>query len=725
MKRKELSPSIIIVLLCVLTGFQSLAGTVKVATASRAYGAFRLDGLLNDELWRNVVPIGDIVQQDPHPEEETPYKTEVYIAVTERKILVGIKCFDPEPDKIHVHTLQRDGNCRGDDNIALVFDTFGDRRRGYYFQVNAGGARVDGLVLDPEFISMNWDGTWNAKTAITSYGWSAEIEIPAQIIRFNRSLDRWGFNFQRFVARDRITLRWSGISLDARLSDLRRAGVLEGVGGLKQGVGLSFIPYGMTRSDRDEGRGNYVTTGDLGGDISYSITPDLTAAITVNTDFAETEVDNRRINLTRFALFFPEKRSFFLEGSDLFNFGAGLHRDFIPFFSRRIGLYEDEVVPIEYGARVLGHIGKLSMAMLDVVASETEWTDRTNLFAGRLAYDVGEHLTVGTIATHGNPDGVNRNYLSGFDAIWQTSTLFGDKNFSIGAWYATSGGDIPEGQKYGYGVKVDYPNDLWDVFLVFREFGDALYPALGFLPRPGTRWYSLGGAFQPRPSGGLFDWVRQFYFELYTSFVTGLDGRVQSWRVFTAPFNASTESGEHLEANYVPQFERLDEPFEVAEGVVIAPGDYRFTRYRVEAQSSRHRPWRIGSTVWFGGFYTGTLIQWESFLRVNILSSHLMLSVESENDFGYLPEGNFVKRLYQLKSVLALSPDLNFSSYIQYDTESRNLGLNARFRWTISPGNNFYIVWNKGWNRIDTSGTFPFEPIDNHVAVKLKFTFRI
>ncbi len=219
--------------------------------------------------------------------------------------------------------------------------------------------------------------------------------------------------------------------------------------------------------------------------------------------------------------------------------------------------------------------------------------------------------------------------------------------------------------------------------------------------------------------------MRQFYFETYASFVTGLDGRIQSWRLFTAPFNASTESGEHLEANYAPQFERLDEPFEVAEGVEIPPGDYSFTRFRVEAQSSRQRSWRVGSTVWFGGFYTGSLIQWESFVRLTTLSSHLMIRAESENDFGYLPEGDFVKRLFQLKVILALSPDVNFSNYIQYDTESKNLGLNARFRWTISPGNDFFIVWNKGWNKIDSTSLFPFSPVDNHLAVKVKMTFRL
>ena len=363
------------------------------------------------------------------------------------------------------------------------------------------------------------------------------------------------------------------------------------------------------RREADIEVGHSTIQGDAALDVMYNLTPDLAAVITLNTDFAETEVDNRQVNLTRFSLFFPEKRSFFVEGSNLFSFGTGLGYDFIPFFSRRVGLYNGQQVPLLGGSKVLGQVGKWNLAVLDAVMGNSDLTKSTNLFAGRMIYDVTAHLSVGSIVTDGDPEGIRDNSLVGVDALWQTSTFRGDKNLSIGEWVAWTGGDTAEGRQTGWGLKLDYPNDLWDLFFIYKEFGDGLEPLLGFLPRPGTRWYQGGGAYQPRPEGGLFDWVRQFYFELYATYVENLNGRVESWRVFTAPFNAQTESGEHLEANVAPQFEWLDTPFEIADGVVIPPGEYNFTRYRVEAQSSRHRLWRIGATVWFGDFYTGSLTQ--------------------------------------------------------------------------------------------------------------------
>ncbi len=693
--------------------------------AGRLEGRIRLDGVLDEPAWRGAGVIPDLTQQEPHPGEPTPYATEVRVLVDDRTLYIGVICRDPDPSRIAVHTMQRDGNLYGDDTVTVVLDTFGDGRRGYLFQINAAGARRDGLISGPEEMSTDWDGIWNARTHRIPGGWTAEIEIPAQTLRFRPGAASWGFNVERRVARDRTTLRWAGTTLDARLEDLRRAGRLEGVGGLRQGAGLSVSPYALVRRDADLAADHATLRGDAGLDVTYNLTPDLAAVLTANTDFAETEVDTRQVNLTRFPLFFPEKRAFFLEGSDLFAFGSGLGTDFIPFFSRRIGLRGGREVPILGGLKLLGRQGRWGVAALDVLTGSGGGAEGTNLFAGRVTYDLDEHLTLGTIVTDGDPDGVHSNSLMGFDALWQTSTFRGDKNLSLGAWAAFSAGDTPAGRRSGWGLKLDYPNDLWDLFFVYKEFGDGLDPALGFLPRPGTRWYQGGGAYQPRPDGGLFDGVRQFYFELYASYVEDLDGHAESWRVFTAPFNAETESGEHLEANVAPQFERLDAPFEVAPGVVIPPGAYHFTRYRVEAQSSRHRPWRVGGRVWFGDFYTGSLTQLESFATYTTPGGHLRLEVRAENDEGHLPEGDFIQRLWQLKVVYAFTPDLILSSYTQYDSESRNVGTNTRLRWTVRPGNDLYVVWNHGWQHPPGSrDRLALAPVSDQLVVKLRWTFR-
>ena len=683
-----------------------------------------LDGKLDEAAWSAAGTVTGLTQQDPEPGRPTPFDhTTVSVLADGDTLYFGIVCPDPAPAKIAVHTLQRDGDLDGDDSIALVLDTFRDGRTGYLFRVNAGGARQDGLISGSEDVSYDWDGLWDARVRRTAEGWTAEIEVSAASLRFRPGRPLWGFNVERYVARDRMTLRWTGTGRDARLEDLRRAGELGGLADLRQGLGLAFVPYALGRADDRRARPGTHTRGDAGFDLSYNLTPALGAVLTVNTDFAETEVDSRQVNLTRFPLFFPEKRAFFLEGSNLFGFGAGLGEDFIPFYSRRVGLVRGRVVPLDAGIKVLGRAGPWSIAALDVETGESSAVPAANLFAGRTTYDVSEHLRLGALATRGDPRGDRDNGLLGLDGLWQTASFRGDKNLSFGAWLARSDGDLRPGRRTGWGFKADYPNDRWDVALTYLELGEALDPALGFLPRPGTRQVDAGGAFQPRPrADGPFSWVRQFFFETFLSRVDRLDGTTESWRIFTAPFNAVTRSGEHLEANWAPQFERLDAPFEVAEGVVIPPGEYTFDRYRVEAQSSDSRPWRVGSTVWFGEFFGGRLTQWESFVNRTFGPGRLRLELDAENNFGHLPQGDFVQRLYQWRTVYAVSPDLVISAFTQYDSESRDLGLNARLRWTIDPGRDLFVVWNRDWKRL-TPPDERFMRQADQVVVKLRWTW--
>lgn len=266
---------------------------------------------------------------------------------------------------------------------------------------------------------------------------------------------------------------------------------------------------------------------------------------------------------------------------------------------------------------------------------------------------------------------------------------------------------------------------MWDAALIYRDFGDGLDPALGFLPRPGTRWLTGGVSYQPRPEGGMFDWVRQFFFELYPSVVKDLNGHTQSWRVFTAPFNARTESGEHLEANYAPQYEFLAEPFEIADGVVIPGGGYTFNRFRVELESADHRQLAVSTRVWFGEFYTGNLTQWEVETAYASRGGHLQLGLAAENDFADLPEGTFVQRVYQIRATYAFSPDLTLATDTQYDSESRDVGINARLRWTIEPGNDLYLVWTQALERsLVHPGWDLLRSTEDHLALKLRWTLR-
>ena len=679
----------------------------------------RIDGRLDEPAWSSA-PAITLTQESPHAGAPSPFVTTLRIVADDAHLYFGFTCVDPAPHQIAVHTMQRDGDLSGDDSVAVVLDTFGDQRSGYYFRVNTAGARDDGLVATPDDIPLDWDGVWDARVARTPEGWTAEIAIPVNTLRFDPARGAWGFNAERYVPRERQTLRWSGTTLDARLGDFRRAGLLV-VPRFRQGLGLTVSPYTIAKRTNDFTTRDRSLAGRGGVDVGYNVTPQLGGVVTVNTDFAETEVDTRQINLTQFPLFFPEKRAFFLEGSNQFNFGLNLGSDFVPFYSRRIGLVEGSIVPLEAGLKVLGRAGKWGIGALDVETGDAGGVTRRNLFAGRVTYDATDHLRVGTLLTAGDPELDTHDRFGGVDATWTTSTLFGDKNFAAGGWMAASHAGVAGRRKNGWGAAIDYPNDLWDVSASVKTFGDALDPALGFLPRPGTRQYNFYSAFQPRPK---HSWIQQFFFEIQPRIVTDLDGRTLTWRVFTAPFNIESNSGVHLEANYAPEYERLTEPFAITDRVTIPTGSYRFDRFRVEGQSSPARPLRVGTTVWLGTFFDGRLTQASSFVTWTRPGGRIQMELDVENDFGRLPFGNFVQRLLQTKIVYAFSPNLILSSYAQYDTDSRQVGVNNRLRWTIRPEADLFVVWNRGWTHPLGDEEARFAPLADQVAVKLRWIFR-
>ena len=668
--------------------------------------------------------LADLIQQSPRPGAPTPYRTEVRLLVDAGTLYISARCLDPDPSRLEVHTMIRDGAMDGDDSIEIVLDTFGDGRTGYFLLTNAAGARSDGLIAGPEESSFDWDGIWQVAAKVTRDGWNAEFAIPAATLRFAPGAPAWGFNIARQVARERMTLVWSSPTLDSQIIDLSRAGRMTGVSGLRQGLGVTVAPYLLGRYERERQPRASRLLGTGGGDLGYNLTPRSTGILTINPDFAETEVDTRQVNLTRFPLFFPEKRGFFLEGSNIFGFGLGLDTRFIPFYSRRVGLQEGGIVPLDAGVKVLGGAGRWGIAALDVVTRERSFAPRTNLFAGRVTFDADPHLRIGAIGTEGNPDGVNRNALAGIDAVWRTSTFQGDKNFFVGGWAARSFGSLRPGSPWGWGIKIDYPNDLWDVSARVNRFGTALDPALGFLPRPGTTQYELGLAYQPRPApAGPLGRVRQFFFEWSGLLVRNARGENETWTVFMAPVNVRMQSGDRFELNWAPEFQRLDAPFAVAEGIQIPPGAYRFDRFRVEAMTSETRSWRVGATVWLGSFYGGRLTETDVFGNLSAAGGRVRVELEAIDDFGHLPQGDFIQRLWLGKVYYAFSPDLLLSGFLQYESSSREIGLNARLRWTIRPGDDVFFVWNRNWRQAISQRDTIF-PTSDQLVVKLRLTFR-
>ena len=739
MRRTLISLLVLQLALVLAFALRAVASDPPSVVASRVSSPVTLDGKLDEPVWKSAQTI-HLIQQAPLPGEPSPFQTEVKVLRTDDAVYFGFVCHDPNPKAIAIHTQRRDGDVTGDDTVAIVLDTYGDRRTGYFFQINAAGTRVDGLISNPESASLDWDGIWDARTSRTADGWTAEIVIPTRTLSFTPGLDRWGLNIERFVPRGgRIWLRWASPTLDSFLYDLSRAGTLSGVAGLEQGKGLEISPYATGRTKRFYGESPRAWQGAVGGDVTWKITPQLVSVFTVNTDFAETEVDSRQINLTRFPLFFPEKRSFFLEGANQYTFGIGLGEQFIPFFSRNVGLLDGAQIPLDGGVKLNGRAGRWNIAFLDVQTRETTVPTQvvhdlglpsavvpgTNLLASRISYDFNEHLRLGAIITNGDPEALRQNTLVGVDAVWRTSRFRGNKNLLLGAWTATTQGDLPDGSREAWGARIDYPNDLLDCSAQTNQYGVAFEPLLGFLPRPGTRQTDVGCAFQPRPSkDGPFRWIRQEFFENEYSRVTDTHGVLESWEYFMAPINVRLEAGDRFEVNWNPHGEILLAPFEVSPGVIIPAGSYQFNRWRAEAQTSPHRPLQFGNTSWFGEFYDGHLFQQENYVKWTSPKGRLQLGVETENDFAHMPEGNFVQKLWQFQGAYAWNPNLILTSFIQYDTDSHNVGSNTRLRWTIKPGNDLFVVWNRSWQQFVPSPYLRLAPQSDLIAVKLRWTFR-
>jgi hypothetical protein len=689
-----------------------------------------LDGEFSESAWTQAAEL-PLTQQSPAPGKESPYRTSVRILANADGLYFAFQCDDPNPKLIATHTMQRDGGVLGDDSVAIVLDTYGDRRTGYFFRLNASGARVDGLIEGSVSASLDWDGIWNGRTRRTATGWTAELHIPARTLSFTKGLRRWGLNLERNVARDRTILRWASPTLDSFLFDMSRAGYLEIEEEFRQGRGLELSPYAVGRLRQDFLNDDQVLTGTGGLDFTYRPTPQMAIVLTANTDFAETEVDSRQLNVTRFPLFFPERRTFFLEGANQYRFGLGLTQQFIPFFSRRIGLFDGRQVPIQAGAKLNGRVGKWNIGVLDVQTRDTvllgtsRFVPGSNFLASRVSYDLTRQFRIGTILTNGAPNG-SRNTMFGADAVWRSSKFLGNRNLQIGGWTAATWDPRRTGNNAANGFMVDYPNDRWDCGTSLHRFGDAFNPAMGFLPRPGVKRFDAFCDWRPRPSKqGPFRSIRQQFMEHRFSRVVNWRGQLESQRFFWAPVNVLFESGERLEINWVPSYEFLPAPFKIAPGVILPVGGYRFDRFRVEFETSRHRPWEVGNTSWFGTFYNGNLLQQINYARYTNRKGRWQAGVSSEQNFGRLREGNFVQRLWQFNSFYAFSPDLVLTNFLQYDTESSNVGNNMRLRWTLKPGNDLFIVWNRGWKRLilsrDDVGLIPESEV---LAVKLRWTFR-
>jgi hypothetical protein len=372
MKCNSISRFLILAVLCGANNLygQENAGSKEIIAYPLGGVELKLDGKVDEEFWLALPASGDFRMTVPIEGGEPTQKTEIRIAFDNENLYISAILYDTDPSGIKAFQMKRDAGLRTDDRFMWIFDTFNSKRRGYFFEINPRALRGDGLLTAGQGSNVNkdWDGIWKAWTDIGDFGWSAEIKIPFRSINFDPKNDSWGINFQRTIRRNSEELMWTGYKRNQGIFRPQNAGVMRGLKDPSQGIGLEIIPYGLattsTVRDEDTGVNENETNGEIGFDINYSITPSLRASFTYNTDFAQTEVDDRQINLTRFPLRFPEKRDFFLEGSSILQFAPRSNVD--PYFSRRIGLSDGVPAPINYGGRVLGNIGKNNLYLLHV-----------------------------------------------------------------------------------------------------------------------------------------------------------------------------------------------------------------------------------------------------------------------------------------------------------------------------------------------------------------------
>jgi hypothetical protein len=679
-----------------------------------------IDGRLDEPAWTTAHASDAFTQTEPLEGAPPSARTTVRVLASRKALVVGIDCEQPPGVGLVSFSVRRDAPLASEDHVRVVLGPFLDGRSGYVFAVNPSGARYDSLVNPGgETDNPEWDGIWNAATAHRDSGWTAEIWIPLQTLSFKPGLTQWHFNVQRRIQRLLETDRWASPLRQYQVTQTSRAGLLSDLPDADLGRGLSVRPAvtaggGIPAPDA-EAEGEFQPSLDM----TQRVGANALASVTVNTDFAETEVDTRRTNLTRFPLFFPEKRTFFLEGDDIFSFGLGLGQDLLPYFSRRIGLVEGREVPIIAGAKLNGRAANTNFGGLLVGTNDEPGVvaDEALMAVGRVKQNIWRESWVGAIATLGDPIGRSGAWLLGGDFTYATSRFRGDKNFLVGVWGLAAGREDLGSDASAVGVKVDYPNDLWDIALVAKRIGRDFDPSLGFVPRRAVYLYNLGVNNKTRLSRGP---IQQMLHEFLPSLATDLSGRWESYRVFFAPVNWRFRSGDRFEFNANPTGERLTEPFEVADGVVIAPGAYRWMRYRLEAGTAQKRRFYTQVTWWFGGFYDGDLdqLQWTGAWNPLPL---LTVEFSGERNTGRLPAGRFDQTLVGTRVRVNMSPDLSVSSYVQYDTDSDSVGVNTRLRWTFTPAADLFVVYNHNV----TSLADRWQLQSNQLLVKFQYAWRM
>lgn len=696
----------------------------RVLTAERLRDDERvtLDGILDEGAWKRATTAGEFIMQDPVLGGTPTEPTDIRVVFNRDHLYIGVVCYDSEPDKLKGNTRKRDEFLSADDRFMWTMDTFLNQQTGYFFEMNPSGLMADSLMGPGGSQSREWDGVWNARVRRSAVGWTIEIDIPFRTLAFDPNAPAWGINFQRTVRRKNEETVWTGHQRNQGLRRMSNAGLLVGLTDVTQGRGLEFKPYLAGAIGDAPGRTPAIErngTADVGGEITYNLTPSLRAVATINTDFAETEVDTRRVNLTRFPLFFPEKRGFFLDGATFFDFHVPA------FFSRRIGLDANgQPQRVLGGTKLTGQAGAFDVGALYVRTGEDEGALGEDFLVARVRRRILRQSFIGALYTGRSTrdqSAVATRTTAGLDFRLATSSFRGSKNLEASGFFAVTTPSLGIGDNLSYGLRLDYPNDVWDTSFAFQEVQKNVSPEVGFLPRRDYRRYQPEFRWGPRPTDNR--WIRRLSFGGDADIYTDTRNHLVTREVDVTAMRVELHSGDNAEVSVVPTYERLEEDFGISTGVTLPAGaEYSFTRFRISGQTANKRILALQPRVEWGNFLSGTRTEAAIGLGVRPRSG-VTLNLSYEWNAVDLAEGSFKTRLYRFVGDTQFSPFMYLVNNVQFDSVSRVLGWQSRFRWIVTPGNDIFVVYTHNW--LDsTDPSSRFMTLDRRGAAKAVYTKR-
>jgi len=676
-----------------------------------------LDGHLDEAIWASAMKSGaDMLQYEPRQGVPMSQKTEFMVVYDKQNIYFGIIAYDTEPQKIVASVMERDEVPFYDDSLFLAIDTMNDSRNGYVLWTNPNGVKYDASVSNNASLNVQWDGIWDVKANRTELGWQAEIRLPFSTVRHRPGANLWGFNLWRKLPRNGEAGRWSSSRPEIRTYHFAQAGRIKGIKINRKNLNLEVTPYVVG------GVNNSKTSGDAGGDIRYRFKPNWTAHLTLNTDFAQTEVDDRRLNYTRFPLFFPEKRDFFLEDAEVFTVGQQVMPwsapEIVPYFSRRIGLnHNRQITDIDYAVKLTGHEGKYHVGLLNAGIAQSSTTPNSNLTIARIKRDVFEQSSVGLVSTFGDPNSDAHSSTHGVDFRHRTDKIFGGKIFEANS-YLLSSHNSGQDDGTAFSLELLYPNDLINLGATYYRIDESFSPKTGYVRRTGVNKFQNHMSWQPRFNDSKI--VRQMFLSYTNSIYTNLGGGGETMENGVVLPRIVFESTDEVFFKYSHFKDNPDLNFFVPGVGTINGGDYEWNTLTIGAGLSNKR--KLGATAsvaFHDDWYDWERTDYNLGFRWSI-NKHLLLT--TSHRFSHFEEGHVDDEvlLNSARMLININPNIGLLNVVQHDSDTDTVGLYSRFRWEWFPGKEMFLVLRQGYR--DSINGYDLET--ERYSIKLSTSFR-